>query len=669
MFDEETRRPYYFNGRVLTAEALQDEQDVQEERLEDLGQVVGEGVVEGLGVRASSAEPPVTAVDVKQGTALARSGAILRLGRPITVELTPSEESTRSASGSEFTVCATGSEGETVRSGGGLYLVTLAPAEKKEGRAPRVGLEEGEASDCARQYIVNGVTVRLRQASELFVESALRSAKTAAVERNLIAHMTLGSFRSEERSSELASVFAEARSALLDPAVSFDPPGGRDPLNRLREQGILPDHEVPLALLQWGEEGVSFVDVWAVRRRVHTPSRASLAQMPVEADRRAVGEAALRQFETHLADDDLSGVDVFGSFRFLPAAGLLELSETQASSCFEAVRTFLSSKREVDRLASLLKGPRNGEEGGAARIQALRRYFQEFGAWTAYDNALEDTESELRGEIDSAKRHVEFLEDGSATAEEEVENLFSPFQEGLGGTFLKAAKKMGESGVELRMALPLPWWMIDVDVTLLDGAQVGPLFERSFRQPAISIPQLSLERLRERIVEGKATRADLGRKLRPAIQLHLVRESLPTEVSQFRDTLPDDQEEIEGESEHAFLLFSRHSTSVSLARVPRPWLFSDTLEQWTGTEEAVYETTHRLSGWQIEESGRRFVAEEVEKLKDELEISEQKAKLLFDRFGVRSLRDLRDVDRRVLRDTLKLGREEMSSLFRRFRRF
>ncbi len=95
--------------------------------------------------------------------------------------------------------------------------------------------------------------------------------------------------------------------------------------------GCLSDDDVPLALLLWTvNDGLIFVDIWSVRRRL---TKASLSERwnVIMGDRRlAESEAMFLQFQDQLAEIQGAGQSVSSfqanqQFRFLPAAGYLPI--------------------------------------------------------------------------------------------------------------------------------------------------------------------------------------------------------------------------------------------------------------------------------------------------------------------------------------------------------
>ena len=83
------RNVNFFNGRVLTAEDLKDEQRANREQHHKLGVGIGEGVIEGLNVQLKAGDPTSSVIEVTAGTALNRSGNVLCLPETVDVAIVP----------------------------------------------------------------------------------------------------------------------------------------------------------------------------------------------------------------------------------------------------------------------------------------------------------------------------------------------------------------------------------------------------------------------------------------------------------------------------------------------------------------------------------------------------------------------------------------------------
>jgi hypothetical protein len=315
----------FFNGRLLTGEDLSTEQDANALARLRLGQAVGSGVAFGLEVaeasRGSTSDRPV--VTVEAGVALSPSGRVLDLPSRTDVALTRDPISGSTTSGLVFSDCAPMQPG-TYTAGAGVYLLTIGPAEARQGRAPTSGLGNVDAT-CATAYFVEGVQFRL-------LRLAFPAADTndAAHLRNRVAYRMFGA-------DELANLASDPfGSVVADWSL----------LDDLRESGCLTDDEVPLALLRWtSADGLLFVDRWAVRRRI--PRSGASAVWPGFTGGRLVaeGEARFLQFQDQLADilarsTSPTTETAVAHFDRLPAVALIPLATSPALPGFHIVDFF-----------------------------------------------------------------------------------------------------------------------------------------------------------------------------------------------------------------------------------------------------------------------------------------------------------------------------------------
>jgi hypothetical protein len=325
----------FFNGRLLTADALKADQLANREQRRLLGRAVGDGVVEGLEVTVVRAGgvgvQPV--VGVTKGLALSRAGQVLQLHTDEQVALVRKLDVPPPTAGA-FADCEDAiSTFDTLQNG--AYLLVVGPASGFRERVPMRGLGDAAGvNGCGSRYRVEGVQFRLARLDPAVMPglSAATRSQIAALMgvagsanfsklRNLLAHVCFGT-------EELAAVardplrLAQGRSAHADyGAADF-----------LRGRGELSDCEVPLALLYWRGGTLRFADMWAARRRI--APRAESARLPPLCDERreAVGEAVFRQFQEQveaLRADEVSP-ELFtasGLFRYLPPAGLLPLKQ------------------------------------------------------------------------------------------------------------------------------------------------------------------------------------------------------------------------------------------------------------------------------------------------------------------------------------------------------
>ncbi len=367
------RNTHFFNGRLLTAEDLRDEQKANRAQHQQLGLAIGAGVVEGYGVRlatSGNAANPVLRID--KGLAITRRGAMLALAEDVDVRLVRQPKSA-AANGDAglFEICRPEATTPSAAIAEGVYILVAAPASGFAEHAPVVGFNgNGAASDCDHRYAVEGVRFRLvgiDLAQINFVSAATRTAlvsllaQTAPASRarlrNWLAHLCYGS-------EEVAGFAA-------DP---FRLPAGQSPFNSyglldwLRGRGDLSECDVPLALLLWTTAGVQFVDLWAVRRTPTPPAVSGVWPLATGARRPGEGEAAFLQFQAQMADLIQSGA--FGAtlpqrraldlFRYLPAVGLVPLATNRyqgfgQASFFQGMAVPTPVHITGDEMAALLR--------------------------------------------------------------------------------------------------------------------------------------------------------------------------------------------------------------------------------------------------------------------------------------------------------------------------
>jgi hypothetical protein len=310
ILNDRTRAPHFFNGRLLTGEAMTDEQRVQRAAHEILAQGLGDGVASGLQVILShalnSVDRPV--VTVNAGTAISRRGDLLFLAEDTDVELVrPAHQSV--APQKIFNACTPPQQGTYVADSG-VYLLTIAPIGVGNGLAPVSGLGT-TTQNCNVKYRVEAVEFRL---VELPVAQDIRDDIHRA--RNRIAYACFGV-------DELGDFAEDALTVRQEPATLLD----------AVRTTTLTDCDVPLAVLYWtATGGIQFIDMWSVRRRLTRTRHA--AAFPAFSDTRlSTAEAMLLQLDEHLAALASAGLlhsAVMGktTFRYLPPAGLIPLQVT-----------------------------------------------------------------------------------------------------------------------------------------------------------------------------------------------------------------------------------------------------------------------------------------------------------------------------------------------------
>jgi hypothetical protein len=319
----------FFNGRLLSGEDLTQEQAVHRARTERLGQAVGEGVAWGLQVSAprlldNTSEGLI--LHIHAGLAVNRRGQTLLLPADQDLALVvPSSNGTTGGTGL-FTVCD--SSAGIYTGGAGLYLLTLAPAEGSQGRAPTSGLGNTTAT-CNTRYLVEGVCFHL-------IPLVLPTLPDAAHLRNELAYRCFGQ---TDLNPTLANPFGPSLSkyGLLD---------------TLRPNPLT-DGEVPLAILNRSANGIEFVDMWSVRRRITAPTAVEpwLARsggagaLPhswhifLSDRRKSEAEAVFLQFQEQIQDiirdeTNLTAITAADRFSSLPPAGLLPITSENSPGGF-----------------------------------------------------------------------------------------------------------------------------------------------------------------------------------------------------------------------------------------------------------------------------------------------------------------------------------------------
>lgn len=329
---------HFFEGRLLTARDLREQQTANRTRREMLGRAIGTGIVEGLDVSpVVSGSPDVSpVVRVKAGVALNPLGQLLILSDGQNLTLSEVAESNADDAGL-FRTCDPSTSTATFV-GFGVYVLVMSPVSGYSEYAPKIELgDEGVAKGCGRRYALEGVQFRLVElplqnypdisAAQASLDSA--TTNTTQVQalsrlRSIVAHAFLRSAAS-----------AQHRAALRgDAATVFEPPNAA--LDQLAELDLLSECDVPLAVLFWDTESLRFVDCWAARRLARWALHPdSLSLFP------ASGLERLLQFQAHVAQllIDVAGpaaADVEDYFRYLPPAGYFPVQGGVSSAGFSA---------------------------------------------------------------------------------------------------------------------------------------------------------------------------------------------------------------------------------------------------------------------------------------------------------------------------------------------
>jgi hypothetical protein len=333
------RNTNFFNGRLLSAEDLQAEQLANRRRYQQLDRAVGAGIITGLEVRLTPGVAPPTEVTVSAGLALNRRGQALALAQDVDLALVPQADPTSAGAGL-FGDCE---PPQPVLTGTGAYLLAVSPASAFDGRVPAASMTglgsfacncggggsrtaAAPAAGCGAAYAVEGVQFRLARvelSTAPGVDAALLkrlddlmaqgTPASLSLLRNLLAHVCLGT--------------VQRGGFPLDPL----PGGGAgtnypylvDPLIGL---GGLTDCDVPLALLYWTTDGIQFIDMGSVRRRVLPGPPDQPWPLAPAGGLPGFGEAVSVQFQEQVAQlTNLGRVRALDYFRHLPPVGVLPL--------------------------------------------------------------------------------------------------------------------------------------------------------------------------------------------------------------------------------------------------------------------------------------------------------------------------------------------------------
>ena len=352
------RAAHYTNGRLLTAEDLRHDQQAMLARLAALGEGVGAGVISGFEVSAVSAQ---SSLRVTPGLGINGEGTVVELAADEAIVLpvqpvTEDEEPLRRAG--RFEACLGEGEAPGASLDRGAYLLVAAPLARLEGMVPRRACDGAETATCANQWEVEGVSFKIIRLTAYQPPASNRAARN----RNLLAHWFYGSDRLHR---------------LMHDPFQFDP--NYSGFNDISAEDLTPC-DLPLAAFFWENGRISFVDIWAVRRRPATPFPASTWQANLSDQRVAEGEARFIQFQSQLASlqsnygAQTASVRAADHFAYLPPVGLLPVNPFQLIVADLFTRT-LESNQELGALL---------EESGLEVEQVLERV--RAGVDVAYGN-------------------------------------------------------------------------------------------------------------------------------------------------------------------------------------------------------------------------------------------------------------------------------------------
>jgi hypothetical protein len=360
----------FFNGRIVTADDMRTMQVATRLQNAQLGRAIGEGVAFGLEARLSSTPSSVSGqpiLRIGSGLAFNRRGEAVELPTDVELALVRAAQIDISQEG-VFVQCPP-PRLQTTLTNFGLYVLTVQPASRLEGRAPMTEFAtEGIGTACASRYAVAGVTFRLAKL-ELGANTDSSTLRGALVQLageldaqvGLLATSPTDLLQAEvtQRVSRLRNgvaqlCFGTTTSATFaaDPTARFDDGTSTFTkyglLDEMRDQGVLTDCEVCLALVYWTSAGVQFVDRWAVRRQPVVVARPQA--WPLFTSDRLTAErlSTILQFQDHLDDlvasDPQSGHGISANayFEWLPPMGILTVAGTPAKVGVDPLQFFES---------------------------------------------------------------------------------------------------------------------------------------------------------------------------------------------------------------------------------------------------------------------------------------------------------------------------------------
>lgn len=312
ILDAPLRHVNFFNGRLLSAEALSQQQTTDQDARRQLGQLIGYGVAHGLQVTEtigeSTAQHPV--ITIQSGLAINRDGDTLWLNDALNISLVRPQPDDDEPETVGFDSCVPPEAGAYV-AGAGAYILTISPVEVDEGRAQVSGLGSNIAA-CNTKTHARGVMFRL-----IGVELEPTTLANPGTLRNRLAYRCYGMGSASYRDF--------INQPFSTPVTSYGL------LDELRPNQ-LKNCEVPLALFYWTSTGgLQFLDMWSVRRRIISPTVDNRFPLLTGDRRRAEGEAMYLQFADHLDalrknSANPTTIRIRDHFRYLPPVGIIPLS-------------------------------------------------------------------------------------------------------------------------------------------------------------------------------------------------------------------------------------------------------------------------------------------------------------------------------------------------------
>lgn len=344
-FSGGVRAAHYTNGRLLTAEDLQQDQQAMLARLAALGKSAGPGIISGFQVTAVSAN---RSLGVTAGLGINGEGTVIELAATeaviLPVQPVSTEESTIRRAG-RFEACLGDNAGGSVPLDSGAYLLTVAPLARLEGAVPRRACDGTETATCANQWEVEGVEFKIIRLINYQAPVGSRANRN----RNLLAHWFYGSDK--------------ITNLMRDP-LRFNP--NYSGFSQISAEDFAAC-DLPLAVFYWTDNGIAFIDQWAVRRRPAHPYPATSWVANLSDRRQAEGQARFLQFQEQIANlqaqfgDETDTIRAVDRFAYLPPVGILPVNP------FELIVADVFDQEILDRQGAEI------EERGLSQADVLER--------------------------------------------------------------------------------------------------------------------------------------------------------------------------------------------------------------------------------------------------------------------------------------------------------
>ncbi len=350
IFNGGLKSTHYFNGRLLSADALLDDQQAAQTRQFWLGKASGYGIIEGLLV--SKTPNDTTQINVTNGIGINHNGHVISLPNDITfapISTSPPAQKVTAPKLSEdvgqFTprIVLEQKVQAVELTSPGVYLLTLAPTTHYEGQVPMKaaanGISNGIGSTTpgiGNRWEVEGVSVKIIRLDDenlpnLYATAYLTDFKVNANTcQNMLAHWCYGTLTLKDIGRN-PFLFQRDYSP-LETLTDF----------RTLSELDLDSSDLPLAVFHWDGAALSFVDTWSVRRRIVLPDALSgMGRYPlwkalVSDEHRAENQARFLQFQDQLdaliqlgqdaTKVNLAKVQATDYFGFLPPVGFLPVT-------------------------------------------------------------------------------------------------------------------------------------------------------------------------------------------------------------------------------------------------------------------------------------------------------------------------------------------------------